>query len=263
MNAPVDPAAVEQADAAREAFGSLGSSSPVALVPPEETRQNYKNIVEAHLQNRKRELRRARFGFGVNALLAVSTAALAVALAFTLPLKKLLPVIVHQHEDGTWTTTVAQREVPARLQEATLKSTLWLYVVAAERFNTATHHEDQQVVYTLSDKPTGDAHQARMDPKSKDSPWKRYGTRTTVRIERISEGLGCGTQVCGPGQVPNSYAVRYRRIEQTEGNRPVVVQQQSTVRFHLPAKVPESQIVTYNPAGVQVVQYSWTVEGAL
>lgn len=202
MNAVADRAAAEQALAAHEI---MTRAAPVALVPMDEVKAHYRSILDSHAADRARELRRERGRWGIVGVLAATTVSLGVALAFLTPLKRILPVIVHQFPDGSWTTTVAQDDVPVPLREATMAATLWLYVTARERFNTATHHEDQQVVFTLSDRATGDAFQEAVDPKNKDSPWKRYGTRTTVRLQRVSEGLGCGTQPCAPGQTPNSY----------------------------------------------------------
>lgn len=259
VNAPTGPAAGQaaQATAARAAF----AGSPVAPVPADDLKAHYRAILDSHEEERRRLLRAERGRWGSNAALSVSVVCLSAALALLLPIKRILPVIVHQHEDGSWTTTVAQSDVPMKLRDATISATLWLYVTASERYNTATHWEDQQVVYTLSDRATGDAFQERVDYKNKESPYKRYGTRTTVRVERVSEGLGCGTQPCRPGDTPNSYAVRYRRIEKTEGQRATCLQRQSTVRFRIAPEVPASQRVTYNPVGIQAVEYSWTDEG--
>lgn len=255
----IDPQATEQALAARAAFAG---SAAVAAVPAADLKEHYARIVADHEASAKRARREERGRWWFTGLLGGCVAALGAALAVALPLKQLLPVFVHQHADGSWTTSIAQSDTPAPLRQNVVKATLWLYVTSAERYNTATHWQDQQLVYTLSDGPTGDAHQARVDYKSKNSPWKQYGTRGTVRVERVSESLGCGTEACAPGQDPNSYAVRFRRIEKREGQRETCVQRQATLRFRQPEKVPQSQLVTSNPMGLQVVEYTWTDEGS-
>ena len=259
MNAIADPAAT-QALAAAEA---MSPAPGLALVPADELRAHYAGIVASHGAERARERRRELGRWGMVGVLGASTLALSAAIVLLVPLKRVVPVFVAAHEDGSFTTTIAQSDIDPGTRERVLKATLWLYVVSRERFNTATHAEDQQAVYVLSDKPTGDTYQASVDPANKQSPWKRYGTRTTVRLHRVSEGLACGTEACAPGQTPNSYLVRYRRVEQTEGQRPVETSWASAARFRLLSDVPASQTVTINPIGVQVVQYDKTEEGSL
>ena len=259
MNALTGPAEAQ----ALEAQPAFAACSGVALIPADRLAEDYKRVIAGHERERAAELRRERGRWGIVGVLGFTSVALAGALAMAMPLKRILPVFVASHEDGSFTTTIAQSDVPARLRDNTMKATLWLYVTARERFNTATHAEDQQVVYILSDKATGDAYEAGVNYANKRSPWKRYGTRTTVRLQRISEGLGCGTEACAPGQTPNAYSVRYRRFERTEGQWEIETASQSAVRFHLAPEIPVSQQVTYNPMGLQIVQYDRSDEGAL
>lgn len=233
------------------------------LIPADALAQDYARVLAAHEAELARDRRRQRGHLVLASIFGLATLALAGTLVAAMPLKRVLPVFVHINADGTYTTTVSQSDVPQPLREATMASTLWLYVTANERFNTATHAEDQQVVYMLSDRATGDTFQARVDARNPESPWRRFGTRTTVRIERISEGLGCAAGGACLGRDPDAYVVRFRRVEKTEGGREVATQRQASVRFHVVPAIPAWQRVTYNPLGLQVVEYSWTDEGSM
>lgn len=244
-------------------MSASATTGAAALVPPEKLAQDYARVLAAHEAELARDRRRQRGHLVLASTFGLATLALAGALVAAMPLKRVVPVFVHINSDGTYTTTVNQSDVPQPLREATMASTLWLYVTANERFNTATHAEDQQVVYMLSDRATGDTFQARVDARNPESPWRRFGTRTMVRIERISEGLGCAAGGACLGRDPDAYVVRFRRIEKTEGGREVATQRQASVRFHVVPAIPAWQRVTYNPLGLQVVEYSWTDEGSM
>lgn len=245
------------------ATGFPPESSRAALVPSGQLAEDYARVLAAHEAELARDRRRQRGHLVLASTFGLATLALAGALVAAMPLKRVVPVFVHINSDGTYTTTVNQSDVPQSLREATMASTLWLYVSAVERFNTATHADDQQIVFMLSDRATGDTFQARTDARSPESPWRRFGTRTTVRIERISEGLGCASGGACLGRDPDAYVVRFRRIEKTEGQREVITQRQASIRFRLAPEIPAWQRVTYNPLGLQVVEYSWTDEGSM
>lgn len=245
------------------AAGFPAEARGIAFVPAARLAEDYARVIAAHEAELARDRRRQRGHLALASTFGLATLALAGALAAAMPLKRVVPVFVHINADGTYTSTVNQTDLPQSLREATMASTLWLYVTANERFNTATHAEDQQVVFMLSDRATGDAFQARVDARNPDSPWRRFGTRTTVRIERISEGLGCATGGACLGRDPDAYVVRFRRIEKTEGQRETVIQRQASVRFRVVSEIPAWQRVTYNPLGLQVVEYSWTDEGSM
>ena len=81
---------------------------PVTAVPPEALADHYARIVAAHGEELKRHRRRERGGHLFSFLHGCTTVALAVALAALLPLKTIVPVFVHQHADGSFTSTISQ-----------------------------------------------------------------------------------------------------------------------------------------------------------
>lgn len=243
--------------AAPEAVPTQG----IALVPAEQRATHYARIIAAHDADRAREHRKDRGRAWLIGGLIGANLCLAGAVVAMMPLKELRPVFVTINSDGTFATTINQRDVPQSLREATIKATLWLYTRSREGFSTAGHHEDQRVVYMLSDKATGDAYEQDVSLRNPQSPWRRHGTRTTVRVERVSEEFVCARADC-LGREPDAYQVRFRRITRTEGQREVSVAAVATIRFRVADRIPQWQRVTYNPMGLQVVEYTTTDEGA-
>ncbi|NOG73505.1 VirB8/TrbF family protein [Roseicella sp. DB1501] len=233
----------------------------VVAVPPEELKAHYARIVAAHSSERLRERRRERGGRTITFALAATTLALAGALAASMPLRRTVPVFVHLHEDGSFTSSISQRDLPTTLQEATTKASLWLYVRAREGYSSATWYEDQRVVYLLSDKGAGDTYETLVHPRNPESPGRKYGTRTVIRLERVSEHFPCAYESC-LGREPDAYQVRFRRIVHTEGQSPQSRAWVATIRFHRVDGIPAWQRVTYNPLGLQVVEYRAEEEGA-
>ena len=232
----------------------------VVPIPPDRLAESYKRIQESHAEDRMRERRRERGRAGLIGALIVSNLALAGALVTAMPLKSVVPVFVTLQADGTFTTTIDQRDVPQDLRENVMAATLWRYTTAREGYTWGGHEGDQGVVYILSDKATGDAYEAEVSPRNANSPWRRYGNRTTVRIERVSEALTCARGPCA-GRDPDTYQVRFRRIIRTEGQPVQQVQGLATMSFRLADRVPRWQVTTHNPIGLQVVSYSVTEEG--
>ena len=243
---------------------ALRVSSRTALVPAEDRRAHYARIVAAIDADHAREVRSRRWRTVREVGLTGAVVALAAAVVVMLPLRRILPVfITHNEADGTWRTSITQTDMSPSERANTTKATLWLYVNARERYASATHFSiDQPLVFVLSDRATGDLYEAEVDPKNKNSPWKRYGTRATVRLERISETLTCGAQDCDRAGTPDAYQVRYRRIERTEGQGERSAQMSSSIRFTSKNAVPQQQQVTSNPLGLQVVEYNRTEEGS-
>ena len=236
-------------------------SSGVALVPPEQLQAHYARIVASHEAERLRDRRRERGGSALTYMLGATTLALAGALAVAMPLKTMVPVFVHLYEDGSFTSTISHRDLPPSLREATIKSTLWLYVRAREGYASATWYEDQRIVYMLSDKGAGDAYESLVHPRNPESPGRKYGSRSVIRLERVSEHFPCAHESC-VGREPDAYQVRFRRIVHTEGQAPQSRPWVATVRFHSVDRIPAWQRVTYNPLGLQVVEYRAEEEGA-
>jgi type IV secretion system protein VirB8 len=236
-------------------------ASGAAFVPPEQLQAHYAQIMASQAADRAREARRERGGRALTIVLGATTLALAGALAMAMPLKSLVPVFVHLHEDGSFTSSISQAQLPTSLREATIKSTLWLYVRAREGYASATWYEDQRIIYMLSDKGAGDVYEALVHPRNPESPGRKYGTRTVIRLERVSEHFPCAHDSC-IGREPDAYQVRFRRIVHTEGQAPQSRPWVATVRFHSVAAIPAWQRVTYNPLGLQVVEYRAEEEGA-
>lgn len=233
----------------------------VVPVPPELLADDYRRIVAQHTAERAADMRRERGNRWLVGGLLASTIALAGAVVVMLPLREIVPVFVTLNGDGSYTTTLRQRELSQGERDATMKATLWLYTRARVGFSAASHPEDRRVVDMLSDKPTGDLFAAEVSPKNSQSPWKQYGTRTVIRLERVSESFLCAHDTCS-GRAPDAYQVRFRRITETEGLPPKSQPWVATVRFRTVERIPAWQRTTYNPLGLQVIQFTASEEGA-
>jgi len=233
---------------------------PLTTVPPQQLDAEYARIIAEHTEEQKRDRRRERGGNLLTILHGCTTLALAAALAALLPLKSIVPVFVELHNDGSYTSTISQSELPRGLQEAATMATLWLYVRAREGYSSATWREDQKIVYMLSDKGAGDIYESLTTSRNKESPSRKYGKRTTIRLERISEQFICALETCF-GREPDAYQVRFNRIVHTEGQSEQSLPWVASVRFHRVPAIPAWQRVTYNPLGLQVVQYRAEEEG--
>ena len=235
-------------------------ASGVAAVPPALLAEEYRRIVAAHEANGRLEKRRERGHTWTVGGLLLGNVALAGAVVLLLPLKQLVPVFVTLQGDGSYTTSIAQRDLSIGERDATIKAALWLYVRARLSYASGQHFEDQKIVYMLSDKRVGDAFQAEVSPKNAASPWRKFGTRTVIHLERISESFPCGYDSC-VGRDPDAYQVRFRRIVQGDGQ---VHSQQwiATLRFRVVKDIPAWERVTYNPLGLQVTEWNVSEEGA-
>jgi type IV secretion system protein VirB8 len=235
-------------------------ASGTTLVPPELLAEEYRRIVAAHEADRVAQTRQEWRRNLLTGGLVVSTVALAGAVVFLILKEQLVPVFVTLQGDGSYTTSIVQRDLTTTERAATTKAALWLYVRARLSYSSAAHFEDQKIVYLLSDKRVGDIFQAEVSPKNPKSPWKEYGTRATIRLERISESFPCAYDSCA-GREPDAYQVRFRRIAQADGQ---VTSRQwvATVRFRTVPDIPAWQRVTYNPLGLQVIEFSASEEGA-
>jgi type IV secretion system protein VirB8 len=235
-------------------------ASGVTPVPPELLAEEYRRIVAAHAADRQAELKRDQRRTLLTGGLVISTVALAGAVVLLLPLKQMVPVFVTLQGDGSYTTSIVQRDLTTTERAATTKAALWLYVRSRMSYSSAGHFEDQKIVYMLSDKRVGDIFQAEVNPKNPKSPWKEYGTRATIRLERISESFPCAYDSCA-GREPDAYQVRFRRVVQADGQT-TSRQWVATLRFRTAPDIPAWQRVTYNPLGLQVIEFSASEEGA-
>jgi type IV secretion system protein VirB8 len=262
VNATTENRVVSPDEVAGEVHQVFGQQGSITTISPEERKAHYARILASHEEDRRQTAKRETNRWRREAVMAGTVVILAGAIAMMMPLKRILPVFVNHNSDGTFTTTAALSDIPQGQRWAATKATMWLYTVSRERFATATHfNTDQQIVFILSDKATADTYQEEVDPRNKRSPWARYGTRTTVRLERTSEVLSCATQECDSRE-PDAYQVRYTRVEKAEGQPERRRNWTSTVRFRTVPQIPAWQQVTYNPLNLQVVEYVAQEEGA-
>jgi type IV secretion system protein VirB8 len=237
------------------------AGTAVASIPAAALADHYARIVAAHGEELKQHRRRERGGTIFTFVHAGVTAALAAALVAMMPLKSFVPVFVHLHDDGSFTSTISQSDLPRSLTEATTKAALWLYVRAREGYAAASWNEDQRIVYMLSDKGAGDVYESLVNARNPESPARKFGTRTVIRLDRVSEQFLCAHDSCF-GRDADAYQVRFRRVVLTQGQAPVDKPWVATVRFHRVDAIPAWQRVTYNPLGLQVVEYRAEEEGA-
>ncbi|MFZ6765420.1 VirB8/TrbF family protein [Pseudoroseomonas sp. WGS1072] len=252
--------------APEEAMAAFRTSSTAAVVSPEQAAAHYQRILQSQAASQRRDNRRSRMALATSLSQIAVSLALAGAVVFLLAREKTQIVYVAFNSDGTFRTSASERDLTTSDRRAAMSATLWRYVAAREGYSSAGHPEAQQFVYILSDKAVGDAYQASVDPRNEQSPFRVYGTRTQAQIERRTENLFCirdaALEGCG-GRDPDSYKVWFTRTQRTEGQRAVRRNYSATIRFRAGVKVPSWQLVTHNPLGLQVTEYSITEEGAM
>lgn len=112
---------------------------------------------------------------------------LILALITVLPLKTLIPVVVHQNTvtGETWVEHPTSRYVPANLQEA--ESDIVRYLVARESYNAADINQRFHQVLLLSNREVGKLYADAQSNSNKEAPVNLLGAQgqRTVHIEDV------------------------------------------------------------------------------
>ena len=172
------------------------------------------------------------------------------------------PIVVYQRDDGTVTNYASWESLPDRVRTDTVVNIVWSYVQQRESWSAGNAPYAYQMVSALSSPRIRDAFQAEYKDE-KTGPAVRYKDGTTVGIEYRNWEARCSTSSCPDG--PDSYLIRFRRIETPPGGLPVDRGPYwAAVKIRRNVPIPTDRIWqrwTFNAAQIQVTDYAAEREG--
>jgi type IV secretion system protein VirB8 len=138
----------------------------------------------------KRELHwalRSRQGLivGLGASMTMNVG-LVYALDQVTPTVRLVPMMVNIRADGTAAAEPVMSMMPPDVQDATLRATLWQYVLWREGYSAETAQFRYNIVTAMSDHDVAEAYADWYKFGNPDSPQTKYGTRGIVVVEQDS-----------------------------------------------------------------------------
>jgi type IV secretory pathway component VirB8 len=228
----------------------------VSLISAEERQR----VMDDLKEEKKREVVRAHRKrlFSATSVVILVTAVIAEAVAITtmLPLQKVVPVVVYQRDDGTFTNYVEWKDLPAQVKNDTTVNVVWQYVQYRESWSRGNAPLAYDVVSALSSPNVRDEFQQWFNADNPTSPQRLYGDATVqtnyVNWEPVCPEDGCS----GP---PPAYRFRFDRVETKPGGKPgPAVRYAVTVRILRDVPLPADRIgwrFTHNAPMIQVVEY--------
>jgi type IV secretion system protein VirB8 len=199
----------------------------------------------------KRELHwalRSRQGLilGLGASLAVNIG-LTYAMDQLTPTIRLIPMMVNVRSDGTAVAEPVMSMMPADVQDATLRATLWQYVLWREGYSADTAQTRFNIVTALSDPDVAEAYAGWYKFGNPDSPQTKYGTKGLVVVEQDSADFMEAD--------PSVYQVNYWRTVIAPGRPKSRSHWTVFVHYRLVDAIPLRDRTTFNPAAVKVKSY--------
>jgi type IV secretion system protein VirB8 len=199
----------------------------------------------------KRELHWAlRSRQGLVILLGTSmslNAGLTYALDGAVPAIRLVPMTVNIRADGTAAVEPIMSMMPADVQDATLRATLWQYVLWREGYSPDTAQFRYNIVTAMSDHDVAEAYAEWYRFGNQDSPQTKYNTRGMVVIDQDSADFLAVD--------PSVYQVNYWRTVIMPGQPKSRSHWTVFVHYRLVDAIPLKDRTTFNPAAVKVKSY--------
>lgn len=199
----------------------------------------------------KRELHwalRSRQGL-ILALGASLTANLGLTYALdgAVPAIRLVPMMVNVREDGTAKAEPVMSMMPADVQDATLRATLWQYVMWREGYSADTAQFRYNIVTAMSDHDVAESYADWYSYKNPDSPQAKYGAKGIVVVEQDSADFLAAD--------PSVYQVNYWRTVIAPGQPKSRSHWTVFVHYRLVDAIPLRDRTTFNPGAVKVKAY--------
>lgn len=185
---------------------------------------------------------------GLGASLAIN-AGLTVALDKAVPAIRLVPFMVNVRADGTAVAEPAMSMMPASSQEATLRATLWQYVLWREGYSADTAQFRFNIVTQMSDPDVAEAYADwyNVSKTNPESPQTKYGKQGVVVVDQdTAEFLSAD---------PTVYQVNYWRTVTMPGQPKSRSHWTVFVHYRLVDAIPLRDRTTFNPAAVKVKSY--------
>jgi type IV secretion system protein VirB8 len=137
--------------------------------------------------------------------------------------------------------------MPADVQDATLRATLWQYVLWREGYSADTAQFRFSLVTAMSDPDVAEAYADWDKFGNPDSPQTRYGTKGLVVIEQDSADFMEAD--------PSVYQVNYWRTVIAPGQPKSRSHWTVFVHYRLVDAIPLKDRTTFNPGAVKVKSY--------
>jgi type IV secretion system protein VirB8 len=183
-------------------------------------------------------------GFGASLTMNVG---LVYALDQLTPTIRLIPMMVNVRTDGTAKAEPVMSMMPADVQDATLRATLWQYVLWREGYSADTAQFRFNIVTAMSDPDVAEAYADWYKFGNPDSPQTKYGTKGLVVVEQDSADFMEAD--------PSVYQVNYWRTVIMPGQPKSRSHWTVFVHYRLVDAIPLKDRTTFNPGAVKVKSY--------
>jgi len=177
----------------------------------------------------------------------LSNAGLVYALDGAVPAIRMIPLMVSIRTDGTAAADPVMSMMPADVQDATLRATLWQYVLWREGYSADTARFRYNIVTAMSDPDVADAYAEWYKYGNPDSPQTKYGNRGLVIVEQDSADFLTAD--------PSVYQINYWRTVVMPGQPKSRSHWTVFVHYRLVDSIPLRDRTTFNPGAVKVKGY--------
>lgn len=215
-----------------------------APVPAAELASYHREVVSFHARRARAQMLGTLAACTVAAVCAAGMIAEGVAMARMVPLQRIQPLYIMVRPDGVTDVARALSELPASLNEAILRATMWTYVREREGFAYDTAQQQWDTVNAMSGPLPWQVFAQAFSWDNKDSPQHMIGRKGHILIQPISV-----TPIAA-----NAVQVRYCRRVEIGAERPSVTSWTATLHWtQVAALRPQARLL--NPTGLMVEDY--------
>lgn len=176
-----------------------------------------------------------------------ANAGLTYALDAAVPAIRMIPMMVNVRADGTTVAEPVMSSMPADVQDATLRATLWQYVLWREGYSFDTAQFRFNIVTEMSDPDVSESYADWYKYGNPDSPQTKYGNKGVVIIEQDSaDFLAADSSV---------YQINYWRTVIMPGQPKSRSHWTVFVHYRLVDAISLKARTTFNPGAVKVKSY--------
>jgi type IV secretory pathway component VirB8 len=141
------------------------------------------NATDKWVRTQLRRTRRTNVGWRIYAVLMTCLVVILVAaLDYTIPMIRLVPVLLWTSPDGVTGAAVTPDSLPADLSDASVKAWLWQYVMHRESYSWVEMDYNHYVVEAMSATPVRDAYDRWSSGRNADSYMSKLGRRCVIRV---------------------------------------------------------------------------------
>lgn len=177
---------------------------------------------------------------------------LGYALICTVPLIRAIPVFITMNGDGSIDTRVMFSSLPKDKRVAGIEAGLWSYVRERESYSFHDRPYDYDVISAMSSPAVRTAYQTWANSKAPSNPAVKLMDKGFINVKLIDGGFTSHADDYSSG----TYRIVFERKVVEEAVRDPSVQRMIvTVSYVLTEAVPVTQRITFNPAGIVVVEY--------